>query len=489
MPMLLQSIVSLMQPPACIATLGSSSIVWGLPMKTPQFVTFALLASCALLIGDTLAQSETPAAKIAADVAQVRSQFLDKDRSYSPTARKEAESRLAELEKNAAELTPARFDLALAQIAALADNGHTLALAAPRSRRYERVDMRLVPFGDSFHVLRAKAENEDLLGARLAAIDGVPVEKLRELGRSLSGGVPAWRDRTAPYFLESPPQLRALGVGKGDAAPEYTFIARDGRTLKRTFTVSPAGADRVGGNATRWMFPVLAPLEDRAWRTLLPETKAPWALQEPVRRFRWRYDEALGTLVVEMRQSSNAQTEKLADFFDAVEKAVAAHSPRHLVLDLRVNGGGDLTTTRDFAVRLPTMVSGKVYALTSPWTFSAAISTLGYLKQAAPERVVIVGEPVGDRLQFFAEGRPITLTHSKEMLLPATERHDYQTGCRQMDDCHRNVVIRPIAVKTLDPDIPAPWTLDDYAAGRDPAMAAVAKDIASTVAPPIPAKS
>ena len=442
-----------------------------------------------VLASHAWANTATSASNQLADIAQFRSQFLEKDRSYTPAARAVAEARLAELEKIAAALSPVQFDLALARIAALGDNGHTLASAAQRSRRYERADVRLVPFGEDFHVLRVKAENEDLLGARLVAIDGVPMDKLRELGRSLTGGVPAWRDRTVPLFLESPPQLRALGVGKGDAPPEYSFATRDGRTLKRTFTVSPVGGDRVGGNATRWMFPVLAPLEDRAWRTLLPEARAPWALQEPVRRFRWRHDEALNAVVIEMRQSSNAQTEKLADFFDAVEKAVAAHAPRHLVLDLRMNGGGDLTTTRDFAEKLPAMVSGKVYALTSPWTFSAAISTLGYLKQSAPARVVIVGESVGDRLQFFAEGRPITLTHSKEMVLPATERHDYQTGCRQMDDCHRNVVNRPIAVKTLDPDIPAPWTIDDYVAARDPAMEAVAKDIARTAMPTSTAKS
>lgn len=454
-------------------------------MKTSPSVRFAKLAlwsGTVLLMGTAQAQSDTLSAKIVADIAQVRTQFLDKDRAFSPAARKAAESRLAELEKNAADLSQVRFDLALAQIAALADNGHTLAAAASRSRRYERADLRLVPFGEDFHVLRVKAENKDLLGARLTAIDGVPVEKLRELGRSLSGGVPAWRDRNVPYFLESPPQLRALGVGQGDAAPEYSFVTREGRTLKRTFTVSPPGADRVGGNATRWMFPVLAPLEDRAWRTLMAEARAPWALQEPVRRFRWRHDEALNALILDMRQSSNAQTEKLADYFAAVDKAVAAHAPRHLVLDLRMNGGGDLTTTRDFAERLPKLVTGKIYALTSPWTFSAAISTLGYLKQAAPDRVVIVGEAVGDRLEFFAEGRPVTLTHSKEVLLPATERHDYRTGCRQMEDCHRNVVNRPIAVKTLDPDIAAPWTIDDYVAARDPAMDAVAKDIARAAA-------
>jgi hypothetical protein len=36
------------------------------------------------------------------------------------------------------------------------------------------------------------------------------------------------------------------------------------------------------------------------------------------------------------------------------------------------------------------------------------------------------------------------------------------------------VVSRPIAVATLTPDIPAPLTFDDYRAGIDPAMVAVA---------------
>jgi len=48
--------------------------------------------------------------------------------------------------------------------------------------------VRLAPFGEDFYVLRAKAENADLLGARLVAIDGHPIEELRAAARTLSGG-------------------------------------------------------------------------------------------------------------------------------------------------------------------------------------------------------------------------------------------------------------------------------------------------------------
>jgi hypothetical protein len=87
--------------------------------------------------------------------------------------------------------------------------------------------------------------------------------------------------------------------------------------------------------------------------------------------------------------------------------------------------------------------------------------------------VTIVGEEVGDRLEFWAEGRPVTLPASRLVVSIATERHDYKNGCRAFTDCHRPVVANPIAVPTLAPDIVAPWTIDAYREGRDPAMDAV----------------
>jgi hypothetical protein len=43
-----------------------------------------------------------------------------------------------------------------------------------------------------------------------------------------------------------------------------------------------------------------------------------------------------------------------------------------------------------------------------------------------------------------------------------------------MDDCHGSIVRNPIAVPSLAPEIAAPWTIDAYRAGRDPAMEAIA---------------
>lgn len=413
-----------------------------------------------------------------ADIDQFRDEFLARDRAFPAPARRLAEQRLAALEALPGEMDATRFGLEIARIVALADNGHSASFGGPRLARCNRVEIRLAPFGTDFVVLRSRAADADLLGARLLAIDGVPLARLRAAAHTLRGGLPAWRDRDAPLLLESPQQLQAMGLAAHADAAVYRFEALDGRTLERRLVADPPHAGRPVADTARLLLPEVVPEAvdgvDTGWRSLLPAARAPWSLREAERPLRWRARPELDALQIDLRQTFDTPQAPLAAFFDEVRAAVRRLAPRHLVLDLRLNGGGDLTKARDFAESLPRLVPGEVFVLTSPWTFSAAIAVTGYLKQAAPDRVHIVGEAVGDRLEFFAEGHPLTLANSGEVLLPATERHDYADGCRHRDDCHAPVAQRPIAVASLAPEIAAPWTVEAYRRGDDPALAAVA---------------
>ena len=407
------------------------------------------------------------------DIAQFREQFLDRDQAYAPAAREEAQRRLARLEQSADTLDGVRLGLGLAQIAALADNGHSASMPGPRIQRSNRLAIRFVPMEDGFVVLRARHAHTDLLGARLLAIDGQALARLREVAHTLSGGPPAWRDRSAPFLFESPQQLFALGLAKEPGEALYRLALADGRIVETRLLAESPSAERPTADTESLLLPEVMPAE-MGWAGVLDTARAPWSLRDARELLRWRHDPALQALVLDMRAMADSRSLTLIDFFEQMRAAASQHQPEHLVLDLRQNGGGDLTRIRDFAESLPALVPGRLFVLTGPWTFSAAISTLGYLKQAAPARVTIVGEPVGDRLEFFAEGRFVWLKHSGEVLLPATERHDYVNACRSFTDCHGPVRRRPIAVRTLEPDIAAPWTLGAYSQGLDPALQAVA---------------
>jgi hypothetical protein len=409
------------------------------------------------------------------DIHAFRTQFMAVDQSYSTSARAEADDRLRQLEADVVRLSRVQFELALAQIVALADNGHTAAFGGPRSRRFNRVPIRVTPFGDDFHVLRTTTPHTDLLGARIIAINGRPIAEVRDSARTLMGGTPARRDRSVNYLIESPEQLHAFGLSDDARSAEYEFEMSTGERVQRRIEGGQVGGNRPGGGAGRWMLPELLDQERGTWQALLTPEQAPWSLRDPGVSFRSRDIAELDVVVVQFRRNNSGPDKSIRDGVRDLTAAIEAAGRRNVVLDMRQNGGGDLNTTRDFMEALPDLVTGRVFVLMSPWTFSAAISSVGYLEQTAPERVTLVGEGPGDRLEFFAEGRVVTLPNTGASILYATERHDYRTGCRGMRDCHGSVVRNPIAVPSLAPDIAAAWTFEAYADGRDPGMEAVAE--------------
>ena len=405
------------------------------------------------------------------NIAAFRTGFFERDKSYSNAARAQATDRLAKLEQQAGKVSQAAFELELARIVALSDNGHThYNLGSIMQGRY-RAPIRLAVFGEDFYVVRATAPNQDLLGAKLVAVDGHQIAELREAGRSLWGGTAAWRDRAAYNLLESPELLNALGLARTTDRAEYVFATATG-PVKRTLVGDPPSEARPFSGPPQTISPTPIPLEGATWRTALDPAKAPWSLQDWGKAFRWRSAPEINGIVLDMRTTNNADM-KIADALKMFSDAIDAQKPTNIVLDMRLNSGGNLLTARQFARTLPERVPGRVFVLTGPGTFSAAISTTGYLKQAAPDRVFITGEPVGDRMMFWAESPPFKLPVGLGSVSMATERHDYADGCRAYSDCHRNVKLVPIALPTLAPDIAAPWTIDAYLAGRDPAMEAV----------------
>jgi Peptidase family S41 len=92
---------------------------------------------------------------------------------------------------------------------------------------------------------------------------------------------------------------------------------------------------------------------DTGWRSLLPLAQAPWSLRDAEQALRWRAAPELEAVLIDLRQTRSDTRHRLPDFFAAVRAGIAQHRPRNLVLDLRLNGGGDLTQARDFAESLP----------------------------------------------------------------------------------------------------------------------------------------
>jgi len=418
-----------------------------------------------ILIAMTSAAAALPAlaAPGPADVAAVRD-YVGKNRAYTPPARAEALRAVERLPDLIGD--PARFELEAAAIAALANNGHSALLPPQWATRYARSPVRLGLFADGLFVIAAPAEHRALLRRRVIAINGRPWRTVRRAYARYQGGEQAFRDQFVTLFMESPALLAAAGLGEDPDNLRLTLEAANGR---RRAAIVAARLSPPEGEAALLGTPQLL---DAA--AMLDPALRPLYLRDPDRPFRLEFPAELDGAYLQLKATRGPGIDA---FLAGALATLRARRPRDIVVDLRFNLGGDLNIARDFMRALPALATGgRVYAITSGRTFSAAISSLGYLKQAAGDRLTIVGEPIGDRLEFWAEGGILELPGLGALMLYADERHNYTTGCPEAD-CHGSIRTHPIRVRSLQPDLPAPLRFADFAAGRDPAMAAIAAHI------------
>ena len=99
---------------------------------------------------------------------------------------------------------------------------------------------------------------------------------------------------------------------------------------------------------------------------------------------------------------------------------VVPNRPKSVIVDFRLNDGGNFGNGILFAQALPKLLrpGGKVFVLVSASTFSAAIVTAAMLKESGGASVIFLGTGMGDNQQFWAEGSRVSLPNSKLRIKP-----------------------------------------------------------------------
>ncbi len=391
------------------------------------------------------------------------------DRAYSPAAREEAKRELQALSAAQTVLDRAHLRVALLQIAALADNGHTV-LYSKKPVRPIFLPIRLADFADGFFVMRTMPDNADLLGAQVIAIDGKPVADVIEALKTLRGGTDAWRRGYAALDLTSSEYLYGLGIAPAPDRSSWTFRTIAGAHVTRTLSgVAPRYENPVP-ELWRWQSPEPVKADTIHWRAFAPHA-IPVTFRDPDRNFR---RVRIGCVIlIQLKANEDVDGESLSGFLTDTTADLEKEPPCSVILDNRFNGGGDYTNTARFAAALPGHVAagGHIYLLTSTQTFSAGITTTVFVKQAAkPGQVVILGAPVGDRLVFWAEGNAGCLPNAPFCFHYATGLHNYVAPCRDWDSCYWLNWIFPARTDSLAPAERIDTRFADFLAGRDPAF-------------------
>lgn len=419
-----------------------------------------------------------------AEDAAYFAQFPLYDRSYTGEAKAQATELIAALERDAKGLTQPAFYLRIAEITALADNSHT-GLSAAEMRKYvNALPLRFYWFIDGLHIVRVRDGQEQLLGARVDEIDGEPIEKLYQRLSKYIGGVDAFRRSRTVLLMESPELLNAAGIAQSSGSLTLTGALANGAPLNlRVDAVDASG--EVPMPTRHLLFAASEEAEKQGWHSLKSrDAEGPISFKGALHIFKSSILPARG-FYIGLFSNTDMNGEEIAPFIAKMRTEIADKNPDYVVVDLRLNSGGDYTNTYDFATDLPKLVHPKarIYVLTSGWTLSAAITTTGAIKQARGNRVTIVGEPIAERMPFYAEGDRMCLPHAGACMGYATAMHDYSQICTDVTRCFWLNYWYPVHVASFDPEIYTFITYEDYRAGRDGALDAVlAREVGTTSA-------
>ncbi|HEX6884658.1 MAG TPA: hypothetical protein VF530_14885 [Planctomycetota bacterium] len=402
-------------------------------------------------------------------------EWIELEQSFTEAARAAAHAAVAAHLERGTELTDAAFYLEVRRIVALADNGHSNVDDTPIFERFGLVPLRTYWFSDGLFVVRARAEQRSLLGARIEGVEGRTLAELEDRLAALAGGTREYfRHYSAALLLLSPALMHAAGLAERPDRLRLALVDARGEPREVVLATDP---DARAFRARPWRALNPRPIEGGAdWAAFhASDVEPPLWLQEEDEPFRYVLLADGALAYVQLRGNRDAGGQRIRDFTARTVERLQQDEPRSIVLDNRQNGGGDLTTTADFALELPSFVQpgGRVYVLTGNGTFSAGIYTSYFPRASDPENTLVVGEPVGDRAEFWAEARgPFALPESGFGIGYALQRHDLLRGCTVLPECHmaQYPAHWNLVVATLAPDLEVPTTFADFAAGRDPVL-------------------
>lgn len=338
-------------------------------------------------------------------------------------------------------------------------DGHAYVCPAPeRADLLAALPVAFYRFEEGVFVTQATERYADLVGTQAAEIEGQTMGEVAQLiVPTICTDNPQWPTELVPFRLRETSLLHALGITARADRATFRLVDADGRQRDHTivaddeFPTAPLGRN--------------FPFPD-SWATAqdhLPER--PLYLRDLRTPFWFEVLPEFDAIYLQINAVRDRDDETLAAFTERFFAMLDDVAPARLIIDIRMNKGGDTTLEWPFLHKLiasPLNSRGKLFVVIGRRTWSAAQNFATYLDFHT--NAIFVGEPTGSSPNFTGE--------SIEFLLP-------WSGTRvNISDLYWQSGWPWDRRPWIPPDLLALPTWAAYRAGRDVALDAIAREIA-----------
>jgi tetratricopeptide (TPR) repeat protein len=291
----------------------------------------------------------------------------------------------------------------LARIVSLFKYGHTNIGWRQMPFKYHVVPVNFYWFSDGLYAEGAHKDFAAVVGAKLIKVEGMPVKDVLEAIKPL---VPVENDQYFKAygldFIAIPEALHAQGVTKElKSSITYTF-EKDGKTfdytlkalesfhLPRNFGFSKPGAD---------------------WISAREQSSTPYYLKNIEKNYYYEYLPASKTVYVRQSQVLDDRDESIEAFYKKVFEFVDKNDVEKLVIDVRLNGGGNNYKNKPVVMGLieskKINQTGKLFVITGKRTFSACQNLVNEFSNYT--NALFVGESTAENVNFYGDTRRVEL--------------------------------------------------------------------------------
>jgi len=285
--------------------------------------------------------------------------------------------------------------------------GHTNIGWRESPVKYHVVPVNFYWFSDGMYVEGADKKYTDIIGAKLVNVEGMPVMNALEAVKPL---VPVENDQYFKAYgldmLNIPEALNAQKVSKElKTSVTYTF-EKDGKKFDKTIdAIAAFRLPREYGFAK----------QSENWMSARNQASTPYYIKNLDKIYYYEYLPETKTIYVRQSQIQDDKEEAIPAFYKKVFDFIDKNDVERLVLDVRLNGGGNNYKNKPIVTGIIESKKinkpGKFFVIIGRRTFSACQNLVNELSNYT--NAVFVGEPTSENINFYGDNRRIELPKTK----------------------------------------------------------------------------
>lgn len=335
---------------------------------------------------------------------------IHKDYSFLfvKTTKQEFDTQVEALYNDIPNLGPHEIKVGITRLIASFKYGHTGVHYNQKSINFHSLPFNLYEFKDGIYIQGVHKSYKKALGAKVLKINNIPIEEaLEKIAPVVNAENSQFFKAYGINYLGSPEVLHAQKITKTLQNEVTLTLEKNGKVFTQPFTAMGDGE----GVPTHRGFVE----QDENWLDARDQSNTPLYLKNLDKIYYSEHITEEKAMYVRHSRIGDEAKESTKDFYGRVFDAVEQQDVDKLIIDLRLNGGGNNYLNKPIITGIIKTEKinkiGKLFVIIGRRTFSACQNLVNELDNYT--NVIFAGEPTAENINFWGDNRPVKLPNSE----------------------------------------------------------------------------